>query len=111
MTWLPRPRAGLLDHLRRSCGAKAGARVLDQQHLYSVYMHVGSNERDFQGELIWSQTSIVKLLCGCVCGYSQATSRVQKETLPSGICMSRVPVPGSGSGCQLFQGNLASASG
>ena len=41
---------GLLEHLRHSCGTKAGESVLQQQHLYSVYVHVGANEKDFTGE-------------------------------------------------------------
>ena len=40
---------GLLEHLRHSCGVQAGASVLQQQHLFSVYVHVGSNEKDFTG--------------------------------------------------------------
>lgn len=41
---------GLLEHLRHSCGTKAGESMLQQQHLYSVYVHVGANEKDFTGE-------------------------------------------------------------
>lgn len=40
---------GLLEHLRHSCGAQAGKSVLQQQHLYSVYVHVGANEKSFNG--------------------------------------------------------------
>lgn len=40
---------GLLEHLRHSCGAKAGARLLQQQHLFSVYAHVGANEASWTG--------------------------------------------------------------
>ena len=41
--------AALLDHLKRSCGVRAGTGVLQQQHLFNVYIHVGSNEQEFQG--------------------------------------------------------------
>lgn len=53
---------GLLEHLRHSCGTKAGESVLRQQHLYSVYVHVGANEKDFTGE--WSDLS--------ACGHARA---------------------------------------
>ncbi len=41
--------AGLLDHLKHSCGAKSGAGLLQQQHLFSVYAHVGANEVNWKG--------------------------------------------------------------
>lgn len=40
---------GLLEHLKHSCGAKSGAPVLQQQHLFSVYIHVGANELGWSG--------------------------------------------------------------
>ncbi len=43
--------AALLEHLRRTCGARAGAGVIAQQHLFTVYIHVGSNEKNWTGAL------------------------------------------------------------
>ena len=40
---------GLLEHLRHSCGGQPGASVLQRQHLFSVYVHVGANEKGFSG--------------------------------------------------------------
>lgn len=40
---------GLLELLRHSCGKQAGITILQQQHLYSVYVHVGANEKSFTG--------------------------------------------------------------
>ena len=46
---LPCIRAALLEHLRRTCGARAGANVIAQQHLFTAYIHVGSNEKNWTG--------------------------------------------------------------
>lgn len=43
--------AGILEHVRHSCGAKAGASLLQQQHMYSVYVHVGANELGWKGAI------------------------------------------------------------
>ena len=40
---------GLLEHLGHSCGASAGGGALQQQHLFSVFVHVGANEEAFSG--------------------------------------------------------------
>ncbi|BDA47490.1 probable glycosyltransferase BC10 at C-terminar half [Coccomyxa sp. Obi] len=40
---------GLLEHLKHSCSVKSGTRVLQQQHLFSVYIHVGANEVGWSG--------------------------------------------------------------
>jgi hypothetical protein len=34
---------GLLEHLRHVCGTRAGSTLLQQQHLFSIYVHVGAN--------------------------------------------------------------------
>ena len=43
---------GLLEHLGHSCGARAGGGALQQQHLFSVFVHVGANEEGFSGAQI-----------------------------------------------------------
>ena len=45
---------GLLEHLGHSCGCQAGAGVLQQQHLFSIFVHVGANEEGFSG--LWTVT-------------------------------------------------------
>ena len=39
----------LLASLASACGAAASPRLLQQQHLFSVYVHVGANDAKFQG--------------------------------------------------------------
>jgi hypothetical protein len=39
----------LLAAMRGACGAAAGPRLLQQQHLFSVYVHVGANDAEFAG--------------------------------------------------------------
>ncbi len=39
-----------LAALRGACGAAAGPRLLQQQHLFSVYVHVGANDAEFAGK-------------------------------------------------------------
>ena len=52
---------GLLEHLGHSCGARAGGGALQQQHLFSIFVHVGANEEGFSGLLTatwyWGCTS------------------------------------------------------
>ena len=40
---------GLLQALAAACGAAASPRLLQQQHLFSVYVHVGANDAEFVG--------------------------------------------------------------
>ena len=35
--------------LQRICGAAAGPTAMQRQHLFNVYIHVGSNEKKFRG--------------------------------------------------------------
>lgn len=39
----------LLAALAGACGAAASPRLLQQQHLFSVYVHVGANDAGFPG--------------------------------------------------------------
>lgn len=56
---------GLLEHLQHSCGAKSGAHVLQQQHLFSIYIHVGANEVNWKGGRSLCTFFITKLLKSC----------------------------------------------
>lgn len=39
----------LLQALAAACGAAASPRLLQQQHLFSVYVHIGANDAEFAG--------------------------------------------------------------
>ena len=88
---------GLLDLLRHSCGKQAGSTILQQQHLFSVYVHVGANEKSFTGVCVaaaWVHESV--LACtSCTRKISilhlsfSSTAIVTASLLPSLILVSR----------------------
>ena len=39
-----------MTHLQDICGAASGSNIIQQQHLFSVYVHVGANEVNFTGQ-------------------------------------------------------------
>lgn len=43
--------ADQIKFLQSVCGAAAGGNVIQQQHLFNVYVHVGANEVNFTGKL------------------------------------------------------------
>ena len=40
-----------MKFLQSVCGPAAGGNVIQQQHLFNVYVHVGANEVNFTGNL------------------------------------------------------------
>ena len=51
---------GLLQALAAACGAAASPRLLQQQHLFSVYVHIGANDAEFVGAPALFHNSIQK---------------------------------------------------
>ena len=74
--------ADKISGLQSMCGPAAGANVIQQQHLFNVYIHVGANEANFTGSLHRMPDTLQSLAghhliapCACKCGLAwiQAT--------------------------------------